>query len=64
MTRYTTAQPLRVALAGFGNVGQELARRLSAGAIPEARLTAIAARDLDRARVNCAGLEPRPASYR
>jgi aspartate dehydrogenase len=58
--RYSEAQPMRVALAGFGNVGQELARRLSAGAIPEARLTAIAARDLDKARANCAGLEPRP----
>ena len=60
MTRYSETQPMRVALAGFGNVGQELARRLTAGAIPEARLTAIAARDLDRARANCAGLEPRP----
>jgi aspartate dehydrogenase len=54
------AQPMRVALAGFGNVGQELARRLSARAIRQARLTAIAARDLDKARANGAGLEPRP----
>ena len=51
---------MRVALAGFGNVGQDLARRLSGGAIPEARLTAITARDLDKARANSAGLEPRP----
>ena len=51
---------MRVALAGFGNVGQELARRLSARAIPEVRLTAVAARDLDKARANSAGLEPRP----
>ena len=60
MMRYTEAQPMRVALAGFGNVGQEVARRLAAGAIPEARLTALAARDLDRARTNCARLQPRP----
>jgi aspartate dehydrogenase len=60
VTRYTAARPMRVAIAGFGNVGQELARRLSTGAMPAARLTAIAARDLDRARANCAGLEPRP----
>lgn len=51
---------MRVALAGFGNVGQELARRLSAGAIPQARLTAIAARDPAKARAGSAGLEPRP----
>ena len=60
MTIYTRERPLRVALAGFGTVGQELARRLAAGAIPEARLVAIAARDLDKARANSAGLEPRP----
>jgi aspartate dehydrogenase len=51
---------MRVALAGFGTVGQELARRLCAGAIPEMRLSAISARDLDRARANSAGLQPRP----
>jgi aspartate dehydrogenase len=60
MTSYTAEHPLRVALAGFGTVGQELARRLAAGAIPAVRLTAIAARDLDRARANSAALEPRP----
>jgi aspartate dehydrogenase len=51
---------MRVALAGFGTVGQELARRLCAGAIPAMRLTAIAARDLAKARANSAALEPRP----
>lgn len=56
----TPGEPMRVALAGFGNVGQEVARRLSAGAIPAARLTAISARDLDRARANSAGLDPLP----
>jgi aspartate dehydrogenase len=60
MTSYTAERPLRVALAGFGTVGQELARRLAAGAIPAVRLTAIAARDLAKARANSAGLDPRP----
>jgi aspartate dehydrogenase len=60
VTRYSEAQPMRVALAGFGNVGQELACRLTAGAIAEARLSAIATRDLDTARANSVGLQPRP----
>lgn len=61
MTRlYSENDPLRVALAGFGTVGQELARRLTAGAIPEARLVAISARDLATARANCAALDPCP----
>jgi aspartate dehydrogenase len=51
---------LRVGLAGFGNVGQDLARRLCAGAIPEARLVAVSARDLARAGANAASLQPRP----
>ena len=60
MTGYTVEHPLRVALAGFGTVGQELARRLTAGAIPAVRLTAIAARDLAKARTNSMSLAPRP----
>jgi aspartate dehydrogenase len=60
MTGYSADKPLRVALAGFGTVGQELARRLGAGAIPEVRLTAISARDLGKARANSAALTPRP----
>ena len=51
---------MRVALAGFGNVGRALAPRLTAGEIPAARLTAISARDLERARTASAGLDPRP----
>ncbi|MCW5729666.1 MAG: aspartate dehydrogenase [Alphaproteobacteria bacterium] len=47
---------VRVALAGFGSVGRYIASRLDEGALPEAELTAIAARDLDKARANCAGL--------
>jgi aspartate dehydrogenase len=53
--------PGRVALAGFGTVGRMLAERLSAGAIPELRLTAVSARDLARASENSAHLNPRPA---
>jgi aspartate dehydrogenase len=47
---------LRVGLAGFGSVGQFLARRLDEGALPQAELTAISARDLDKARRNAASL--------
>lgn len=51
---------LRVGLAGFGTVGQELARRLTRRDIPEISLVAISARDLQKARRNAAGLEPEP----
>jgi aspartate dehydrogenase len=51
---------LRIGLAGFGNVGQDLARRLNDGAIPEAKLVGVSARNLARATVNAAALEPRP----
>jgi predicted homoserine dehydrogenase-like protein len=39
---------MRVGLAGFGTAGQDVARRLVAGAIPAMRLTAITARDLGK----------------
>jgi aspartate dehydrogenase len=51
---------LRIGLAGFGNVGQDLARRLAEGAIPEAKLVAVSALNLARATMNTASLEPRP----
>lgn len=51
---------LAIGLAGFGNVGQDLARRLCAGAIPEATLVAVSARNLARAEMNTAALLPRP----
>lgn len=51
---------LTVGLAGFGNVGQDLARRLNAGAIPEVGLVAVTARDLDKARAAAAGFDPAP----
>jgi aspartate dehydrogenase len=56
----SVANPLKVGLAGFGTVGQDLARRLVAGAIPEIKLTAVAARDLGRAKTNAAALTPAP----
>ena len=59
-TRYGADRPMRVALAGFGNVGRELAQRLCGGALPEAQLTAISAHDLDGARAASADLDPRP----
>jgi len=53
--------PVKIGLAGFGNVGQELARRLCAGVVPEAALVAATARDLDKARASAARLAPSPA---
>lgn len=60
-TASTTAPRHRVALAGFGTVGRILARALADGAIPEIALTAISARDLEKAGRNAADLQPRPA---
>lgn len=44
-----TKTPLRIGLAGLGAVGLEVARRLIAG-VPGLTLTAVAVRDLDKAR--------------
>ncbi len=56
----TPGTRLRIGLAGFGSVGQFLARRIDEGALPQADLTAITARDLEKARRNAAGLAMRP----
>ena len=45
----------RLAIAGFGAIGQELARRIWDG-VPGIQLTAVAARDRDRARVRLEAL--------
>ena len=58
--RHSRENPLTVALAGYGNVGQQLGPRLAAGEIPQVRLVAISAGNLDRAREASAGLSPRP----
>ncbi len=46
--------PVRIGIAGFGNVGVEVTRRLNAGAIPNVRVTAVTAQDLVRARERAA----------
>ncbi|MGY8992958.1 MAG: aspartate dehydrogenase domain-containing protein [Rhodospirillales bacterium] len=51
---------MRVALAGFGNSGQDVARRLTQGDLPGATLTAVTAKNLDKARENAAKLSPAP----
>jgi aspartate dehydrogenase len=58
--RFTRDNPMRVGLGGFGNVGQTLARTLSGEAIPEARLTAISAADLDAACARSNDMDPMP----
>ena len=57
----TSDNPIRVGLAGFGTVGRDLARRLDGGALPAARLTAISARDLEKARAASRDLDAPPA---
>ncbi|MBI1775391.1 MAG: DUF108 domain-containing protein [Proteobacteria bacterium] len=52
--------PLKVGLAGFGNVGRELARRLTQGVIPEVRLIAVSARDLAKAAEAAKAFSPAP----
>jgi aspartate dehydrogenase len=49
----------RVAIAGFGAIGREVARRLDAG-IPGFALAAVASRDQDKARANLEGLTAKP----
>ena len=51
---------VRVGLAGFGNVGQDLAGRLVGGAVPGVSLVAAAARDLDKARHAARAVDPLP----
>ena len=52
-TATTTAaspKPLRIAIAGLGAIGKSLARTLAAGGIPGVTLSAVSAKNLDRAR--------------
>lgn len=49
----------RVAIAGLGAIGQALAKRLAAGAVPGVRLTAVSAKRLDRAEIFAATLSHR-----
>ena len=45
--------PVRVALMGFGTVGQSVARILCSGEVPQVQLTHIFNRDVTRKRVDC-----------
>jgi aspartate dehydrogenase len=49
---------MKVGLAGFGNVGRDLAKRLSASAIPEMQLVAVSARDLAKAGAAAQEISP------
>ena len=53
--------PIRVAVAGLGAIGFEVARALDRETLPGLALTAVAARDLDRARARCARFRRSPA---
>lgn len=52
MNRQATVRPARVALMGFGTVGQSVARILCSGEIPHIQLTHIFNRDVARKRVD------------
>ena len=51
---------MKVGLAGFGNVGRELAKRLTAGVLPEMQLVAVSARDLRKAEEAARAFSPAP----
>lgn len=50
--------PLRVGLAGLGNVGRDLAKRLTDAPIPGLTLVGASARDLDKARATAQAIAP------
>ena len=49
-TNAASPKPLRIAIAGLGAIGKSLARTLAAGGIPGVTLSAVSAKNLDRAR--------------
>lgn len=49
------AKPMRIVLGGFGNVGQQIAQKLTGNAQETIEIVAIAARDKDRAAQAAAG---------
>ena len=55
------SRPRRIAVAGFGAIGFEVACAIDAGAVPGLALAAVAARDLERARSRCAQFRSVPA---
>src|SRR5919204_244147 len=52
--------PLRLAIAGLGAIGFQVARRVDQGAIPGIELAAVSVRDAERARRNLAGFRAPP----
>ena len=52
--------PRKIAIAGFGAIGKELARRLTDGSMPAFELAVIGARDPDRTRLEAAKVLARP----
>ncbi|MDP6785544.1 MAG: DUF108 domain-containing protein [Rhodospirillales bacterium] len=57
---YSKDNPLRVAVAGLGNVGGTVVQRLAAGEIPQIQLTAICSKNLEKARGFSERLDSRP----
>jgi aspartate dehydrogenase len=53
------SEPLRLAVGGLGAIGLDVARRVDAGEVPGVVLTAVAARDREKARRTLAGLGSR-----
>lgn len=49
---------LKVGIAGFGNIGQKVARALVAGQVPTVELTAVAARNAEKALRAAASISP------
>ena len=58
MTEDTSLRQTRVAVAGHGAIGGDVAGRLARGAIPNIRLTAVSARDLNRLARDIAWVSP------
>ena len=52
--------PLKLAIGGLGAIGMAVARKVDAGGIPDIVLTAVSARDLEKARARIAGLKSPP----
>ena len=55
-----SSKELQLAIAGLGAIGLAVARRVDAGEVPGLVLTAVAARDQDKARRSIAGFRSKP----
>ena len=56
MSNSTTKQPLRVAIAGLGAIGKSIASALAKGSVPGVVLTAVSAKNHDKAQQFVSGL--------